>query len=247
LRIGHNVLISGIALVAAFVLSINPDIFDRPLARLINGFAGRYAFFDRFAFVVFSSPTFSGTVLVALLWACWFDATDPESRSRILVGILASFGAGLISRVLQYTLPTHLRPFYDSTLDFKLPANLDQPLNTWNSFPSDHMTVFAGLAVVIYIARSRFAFAAIAFTALVELARIYMGAHYPSDLIGGAALASLVVWATQTSWFTSLGSRIVVWQERSPSLFYMIAFFISYQIATLAGDIRWAASILWRR
>jgi PAP2 superfamily len=128
-----------------------------------------------------------------------------------------------------------------------MPANLDQPLNTWNSFPSDHVTVFAGLAIVIYIARSRFALAAIAFTALAELARVYMGAHYPSDLIGGAALASLVVWATETSWFTSLGSRIVARQRRSPSLFYMSAFFVSYQIATLAGDIRWAASILWRR
>jgi membrane-associated phospholipid phosphatase len=246
-RIGRNVLISGIALIAAFVLAINPDIFDRPLTGLINGFAGRSAFFDRLALIVFSSSTFSGAVLVALVWSCWFDTTDPESRSHILVGTLASFGAGVISRFLQHTLPTHPRPFYDSTLDFKLPANLDQPLNTWNSFPSDHATVFAGLAIVIYIARSRFAFAAIALTALVELARAYMGAHYPSDLIGGAALASLVVWATQTSWFASLGNRIVVWQRRSPSLFYMSAFFISYQIATLAGDIRWVASILWHR
>jgi membrane-associated phospholipid phosphatase len=195
---------------------------------------------------VFSSPTFSGAVLVALVWACWFDTTDPESRSHILVGTLASFGAGVISRVIQYTLPTP-RPIYDSRLGFKLPANLNQPLNTWNSFPSDHVTVFAGLAIVTYIARSRFAFAAIASTVLAELARVYMGAHYPSDLIGGAALASLVVWATETSWFTSLGSRIVEWQRRSPCLFYMSAFVVSYQIATLAGDIRWAASILWHR
>jgi undecaprenyl-diphosphatase len=246
-RIWHNVLISGIALAAAFVLSINPDIFDRPLTGLINGFAGRSAFFDRLTFILFSSSTFCGAVLVALVWSCWFGATDPESRSHILVGTLASFGAGVISRFLQYTLPTHPRPFYDSTLGFKMPANLDQPLNTWNSFPSDHVAVFAGLAIVIYIARSRFSFVAIAITVLAELARVYMGAHYPSDLIGGAALASLVVWATQTSWFASLGSRIVVWQGRSPSLFYMSAFLISYQIATLAGDIRWAASILWHR
>jgi membrane-associated phospholipid phosphatase len=207
-RIWHNVLISGIALAAAFVLSINPDIFDRPLTGLINGFAGRSAFFDRLTFIVFSSSTFSGAVLVAMVWSCWFDTTDPESRSHILVGTLASFGAGAISRFLQYTLPTHPRPFYDSTLGFKMPANLDQPLNTWNSFPSDHVAVFAGLAIVIYIARSRFSFVAIAITVLAELARVYMGAHYPSDLIGGAALASLVVWATETWWFTSLGAGL---------------------------------------
>jgi hypothetical protein len=113
LRNRHNVLISGIALIASFVLAINTDIFDRPLTGLIDAFAGRSAFFDWFTFVVFSSPTFSGTVVVALLWSCWFDTTDPESRSHILVGTLASFGAGAISRVLQYALPTHPRPFYD--------------------------------------------------------------------------------------------------------------------------------------
>jgi hypothetical protein len=67
---------------AAFVLAINPDIFDRPLAGLINGFAGRSAFFDRSTFIVFSSPTSSGAALVALVWSCWFDTFDPESRSH---------------------------------------------------------------------------------------------------------------------------------------------------------------------
>jgi len=67
LRIGHNVLISGIALIASFVLAISPDIFDRPLTGLIYGFAGRSVFFDRSTFIVFSSPAFSGQ-----FWSHWF-------------------------------------------------------------------------------------------------------------------------------------------------------------------------------
>ena len=97
---------------------------------------------------------------------------------------------------------------------------------------------------MIYIARSRFALAAIILTAVVELSRIYYGAHYPSDLLGGAALASMVVWAVQAPFFVSLGRLATRWEQARPSYFYMVAFFVSYQVATLAGDIRWVASVL---
>jgi undecaprenyl-diphosphatase len=165
-----------------------------------------------------------------------------------MVGTLASFGAGVVSRLLQHVLSTHPRPLYDRALDFRLPPDardLAQVLNTWNSFPSDHVAVFAGLVVVLYIVRSRFAHAA-AFTGIVELARVYMGAHYPSDLIGGAALASMVVWAVQAPAIISLGVPIAKRERTSPSLFYTIAFLLSYQIPTLFGDIRWTASLFWR-
>jgi undecaprenyl-diphosphatase len=100
------------------------------------------------------------------------------------------------------------------------------------------------LVVVIFIARSRFALAAIIVTAFVELSRIYYGAHYPSDLLGGAALASMAVWAVQAPFFVSLGRLGAKWEQTRPSYFYMAAFFVSYQVATLGGDLRWVASML---
>jgi undecaprenyl-diphosphatase len=175
---------------------------------------------------------------MAMIWFCWFDNRDPDSRVRILVGTLAALGAGVISRFLQYTLPTHPRPYYDPALDFHRPFSLDPPSNTWDSFPSDHVAVFAGLAVVLYLARPWFAFYAIAWTIIVESCRVYMGGHYPSDLIAGAALAAFVIWSAQASWVISKGDILMRWEKTSPALFYMIAFFLSYQIATLFADIR---------
>jgi undecaprenyl-diphosphatase len=242
-RILRNLLISSAVFIVAFILAVNPDFLDRPLTAAINSLAGRSKRFDGWVFAAYILPTFSGTILVSLVWSCWFDTIDAEKRARILVGTLASFAVGGVSRFLQHVLPTHPRPYYDAALHFKLPSGLlDQPLNTWNSFPSDHVVVFSGLAIVIYIARSKFALAAILLTAVVELSRIYYGAHYPSDLLGSAALASIVVWTAQTSPLVSLGQRVAIWGQRWPSLFYMIAFFVSYQIATLAGDIRWVAA-----
>jgi len=71
-----------------------------------------------------------------------------------------------------------------------------------------------------------------------------MGGHYPSDLIAGAALAAFVVWGAQASPSISRGERLMRSEKTSPALFYMIAFFLSYQIATLFEDIRaiWAGA-----
>jgi membrane-associated phospholipid phosphatase len=240
LQIRRNVLISGAFFLGALALALSPGSFDRPLLGLVNSLAGRSALFDGVVYAVSRYFTFSGAVLMALIWCCWFDSEEPDSRARILVGVFASFVAGVISRSLQHTLPTHPRPVYDPALNFQVPPGFEQQYHTWNSFPSDHAAVFAGLAVVIYLVRSRFALFAIVWTALVESARVYVGAHYFSDLIGGAALAAAVIWATQASWLIVLGRRVVKWERIFPSLFYMTAFFISYQIVTLFEDVRHA-------
>jgi membrane-associated phospholipid phosphatase len=244
-RIFPNLLISFAVFFAAFVLAVNPDVFDRPLATMINRIVGRSSLFDDLVLSAYAAPTFCGVLLVSLIWFSWFDDVGAEHRARILVGTLASLAAGGASRLLQHVLPTHPRPYYDPAIHFQLPSGHEHlELNSWNSFPSDHVVVFAGLVIVIYIARSRFAFAAMILTGVVELSRVYYGAHYPSDLLGGAALASIIVWAVQAPFFVSLGQLGARWERTQPSYFYMTAFFVSYQVATLAGDIRWLASAL---
>jgi membrane-associated phospholipid phosphatase len=238
-QIRRNVIISSLVFLAAFVVARAPEAFDRPLTRLINSFANRSRLFDGLVNSLNDCCSFSGVVLMALIWSCWLDTKNIESRARILVGTLAAVVAGGVSRFLQHTLPTHPRPFHDPAFAFQAPSGLEQHYNTWNAFPSDHVTVFMGLAFVIYIARSRFAIFAIVWIIFVETSRVYMGGHYPSDLVGGAALGAVAVWATQVPWLISLGSRLVIRLERSsPSLVCMVAFFLSYQIATLFGDIR---------
>jgi membrane-associated phospholipid phosphatase len=243
-RIWRNVLISSVVFLGALAVALFPGGFDRPLTGLINRFAGRSALFDGFVSASSFYFTFSGAILTALIWYCWFDNKEVESRARILVGTLASLVAGAISRFLQYTLSTHPRPFYDPAFGFQAPSGFQQQYNTWNSFPSDHVAVFAGLVVVIYIAHSRFAIFAIVWTMVVETSRTYMGAHYPSDLIGGAALAAILVWAAQASWPISLGRKVMRWEQSSSPLFYLSAFFLTYQIATLFSEIRITISSL---
>jgi membrane-associated phospholipid phosphatase len=237
-EIRRNLAISGLVFLCAFGLALVPEAFDRPATRLINSFANRSWLFDYFTDAFSRYFTFSGVIMMAMVWYCWFQKPDTERRARLLTGTLASIGAGNVSRTLQHVLPTHPRPYFDTALGFQLPLNLEEVFNNWNSFPSDHVTVFAGLAVVLYVARQSFVIYAILWIIVVESFRNYIGAHYPSDLVAGVALGAFAVWASQTSWPISLAKKVMRWETSSPGLFYMSTFFLSYQIATLFNDIR---------
>lgn len=241
-RIWRNLMIAAAVFVVAAVLAQFPDGFDKPISGAFNELVGRSRTFDRFVLAVFYYPTYSGVLLTAVIWSCWFATDTDESRSRILVGLATTFCAGTISRWLQHILSVHPRPFYDRTIDFRIPAELQQSLNTWNSFPSDHATVFGALVTLAYLTRFKYTFWLAIFMAIVELPRIYLGAHYTSDLIAGAALGTMSMWLAQRPPILSLCRPALNWERRSPASFYPVAFFVSYQVATLFADIRWAAS-----
>ena len=239
LRHKWTLLISATIFVIAILLVHLPRQFDMPVERLINDGAAKSAFVDDLFFDLDTYFSLSGAILVALVWACWFGNADLEMRTRLLVGTLVSLVAGAISRFLQHSLSSHPRPLYDQAFDFHAPLVANQtPLNTWDSFPSDHAAVFCGLALVIFLARPRLGLAAAAWLGLFELSRAYMGVHYPTDLVGGAALGAFIVSLGQAPAAVSWGKRVVRRERSSPALFYMGAFFISYQIATLVQDFR---------
>lgn len=243
-RIWRNVMLAAAVFVAVAVIAQFPDSFDKPVTGALNQLVGRWKTFDRLVYAVFSYPTYSGVILTAAIWSCWFATDTDERRSRILIGLASAYCAGTISRMLQHLLSIHPRPFYDRTIDFRIPAELEQSLNTWNSFPSDHVTVFAALVTLAYITRFKWTFWLAIFTAIVELPRIYVGAHYPSDLVAGAALGAMAIWLAQSLPVLSFCRPALSWERRSPEYFYPVAFFMSYQIATLFADIRWAVGLI---
>jgi len=58
------------------------------------------------------------------------------------------------------------------------------------SFPSDHATAAFAIAVAIFLRNRRWGIAALIMASVLAAGRIFVGAHYPSDVIAGAALGS---------------------------------------------------------
>ncbi|MFE2286824.1 phosphatase PAP2 family protein [Streptomyces sp. NPDC059443] len=61
------------------------------------------------------------------------------------------------------------------------------------SFVSDHATLAMALGVGLFVAHRRLGFAGIALALVEGFTRVYMGVHYPTDVIGGFALGTAVV------------------------------------------------------
>ncbi len=66
------------------------------------------------------------------------------------------------------------------------------------SFPSDHATASMAIVVALLLrGRTRWGIFALVFAVILDVGRVAVGFHYPTDVLGGAAigaLAALVLW-----------------------------------------------------
>jgi undecaprenyl-diphosphatase len=239
----HNWLI---ALIGVLVLATAATIagwwqvqLEYPLMRLVNSAARHSAVFDRTAHSLTTRELVQGVVFLSLVCYLWFDSRLVEQRPRLAAGVAAAVIAGIISRLMQLGLPTHLRPLYTPALHFIRPNGVDDDvLNHFNSFPSDHGAVFFTLALVIYRMRPGLGVAAFVWAIIVDSARVYVGYHYPSDIVGAIGLGLIIVTVFDQDWARRLGRRLLTFEEQRRPLFYMTGFAICYQVATLFDDVR---------
>ena len=74
---------------------------------------------------------------------------------------------------------------------------------------------------------------------VICLPRLYLGFHYATDILAGAAIGLAIAWIASTP---VVRDRVSRWPmdrlRRHCGSFYAVAFLLSWQIATLFNDIR---------
>ena len=187
-----------------------------------------------------------GVVLVALLWWVWFrperaEAPGDESvrrhnRELVVIAIASGLVALVAGRLLAHYLPFRLRPMYEPGLRAFCPeANVDEPvLRTWSSFPSDHAMLWCAVAMGIFLAsRPVGAYALLHAVVLIGLPRIYLGVHYPTDVLAGAALGIGIAWVMSAGAIrTRVAAPVLALAQHYPAVFYGAAFVLSFELAT---------------
>ncbi len=150
---------------------------DYALFRLINGLAGRSPLLDelmRFLATDYMVPTIAMTLVVLL----WFSG-HVERQRQIFLALLSVVVTNVVVKAMNlvYFRP---RPFtdHDVTLLFYHPSD--------SSFPSNSAASLWSLAWAVWTFDRRLGTLFIALAVLMGFSRVYVGVHYPLDIVGGA-------------------------------------------------------------
>ncbi|WP_455479777.1 undecaprenyl-diphosphatase [Bartonella sp. B23] len=121
------------------------------------------------------------------LCALWFCGGNMERRAAL--SICVSICAALFLSYLISLIYFHPRPFV---------VGLTTPLikhRATASFPSNHASIIASYTASLYFYRYKIAFKfAVMFSCLICWGRIFVGVHYPFDILAGTILGTFVSW-----------------------------------------------------
>ncbi|MET7728291.1 phosphatase PAP2 family protein [Streptomyces mirabilis] len=126
-------------------------------------------------------------VFAVLMLMGWWNARRRDARSMALalaapVAVVAAFAVAEVAKKLV----AEVRPCYSLPHAYLVDAC---PARTDYAFPSGHSaTAFAAVAALWLLDRRLSAIAAV-FAVLEGFTRVYVGAHYPHDVLGAALLA----------------------------------------------------------
>lgn len=216
---------------------------DVIVVNFFNQFVGRNVTFDKIAVQVTLMNLFRGAFIAALMCWAYFKhdkrIINPSlDWPRIVVGATLAIA---ISRLMQNHFPMRLRPRQEPALDFVIPDGLPEGrLEDWSSFPSDHAVMFGALALAIFLLDRRLGWLAIIWTIVVILLpRIYLGAHYPSDLVVGAVIGASImagIWLLPSPQFLQRG--LLDLEDRHKGIVVAALFLFLYFCSTMFADVR---------
>ncbi len=154
---------------------------DVVLFQSINQFAGKWPFLD-------SLGVFLASRLEYFLWFALFLFLVKNFRKNIFL-ILQAFGAAAFSR---YFIAQVIRWIWYRPRPF-LVMNVNQLLQYSNeaSFPSGHASFYFAMSTVVYLHNKKAGIVFFAASLLITFSRVFVGIHWPTDILAGAIIGIL--------------------------------------------------------
>lgn len=163
---------------------------NQRLFLFINRSVGTYLWLDRL--MIFSARWL--IYIFGFVFTSVAAITLQDHALPVLLGTARLVVAALLLNWLVAFIFRHPRP----QIELSHIRVLVQPKQTFKSFPSDHTTVaviFSVIGILLTLHASPIIPILFAVSAmLIAVARVYVGVHYPRDIVGGLVFGVLYVW-----------------------------------------------------
>lgn len=230
-------------------MSVN--YFDYKISAFFNHYCRKSELFDRTIAFISDNHFLKGGVVVLFLWFIWFAADEDRDnyakRIKIISALCGAFLSMIIGRVLPHTMPFRIRPILNTSNHFVEAYGLNKAtFDNLSSFPSDHCVLFFAIVTGIFFISVRMGILALLYVLLfIVFPRLYLGLHYFSDVLCGAVIGALFVIITNMIFFkTRVSAKILNYANTNASVFYVMFFFISLEIAEMFTSLRSIASFI---
>jgi len=158
---------------------------DKYFFNLINGFAGRSGLLDGLAvfFAVYSEYVLLFILAGLLLfnfkkhWKMVFSGLIISAVSRFVVASLIRF---------MWFRP---RPFVENSVNLLVNHSGEEA-----SFPSGHASFYFALSTVVFLHNRKLGIFFYFVTVIMTLSRVFIGIHWPVDILFGALLGIFMGW-----------------------------------------------------
>jgi len=160
--------------------------WSQKLFLFINKHVGKIKILDRF--MIFAARYLIMIFLFGVIAWLFF------AQESNLFYFIFTLGSGILgSLILNWIIALFMRK-PRPIIEFPSIKQIVKPHQTFKSFPSDHTTIAFTLAfIVIFIGVPAMWEGILLVTAsIIALSRIYVGVHYPRDILGGLLMALLI-------------------------------------------------------
>lgn len=166
------------------------ETFNRTLFLQINAGESTTAWLIHVAVVIADDLIYLIPLLLVAMWL-WGDTRLRHQAIKACMASLLALGANQLINLVW----THPRPFMiglGHTWTYHAPDS---------SFPSDHVTILASIGLTLLFGGTfRLATAVLMLGLAVAWARVFVGVHFPLDMVGAVAVAGVAYVVTLPLW-----------------------------------------------